>query len=134
MHRLLDAPVLGGAVQVSADHADGDFENGPRADLEYALARPLAAACPELLHLYLASGYTLAAYSTRPADSPIEDPDVWCATELVPDSDTSVAAIAVVHAPGADTRYPNDGFTAQLTPSGPDGAASQGTRLRLSVG
>lgn len=118
---------------MSREATDGDFERGPSVELEYSLAAPLTAVCPELLSLYLADGYTMEEYVSSAA---ITDPDTWCADQLdVAMSDDSVdilALIVVVFPPGVDTGYGVDGFSAVIRRAAVGDVHPKGTHLSLS--
>lgn len=134
VERLESAPLPEGAVKISGEARDGDFERGPHAELEYSLAAPLSEVCLELLAQYLAGEYTLVEYVGSAA---ITNPDTWCAEQLDPTVDDSVnelALIVVVFPPGASTGYSTDGFSAILTRARADDPHPKGTHLRLSSG
>lgn len=133
VERLAAAPRPDGAVEVSSESADGDFERGPRASADYSLPDPLAEACPDVLTLYLDAGYTLTDYVDEP--DPITDPQTWCADELDPPGTGPPPnnVIAIAYPPDSEARYPSDGIYLTLV-AGRDGDPNpDGTLLRISA-
>lgn len=133
VQRLAEAPVPQGAVLVAGEQADGNFELGPSASLDYSLTAPLAEACSQTLSLYAEAGYALTDWVDAP--DVITDPESWCAQELQPADGISVPnVIAIAYPPDVESRYSIDGIVLTLI-AGRDGQRNPGgTVLRMSAG
>lgn len=134
VRRLEQAPIPDGAVLTAEERADGSFERGASASLDFSLPAPIAVTCPALLRGFLDAGYTVEEFS-EPPQAPVTDPDAWCAAEVATEQGKPITAVIVIaHPPDAKSRYASDGISAALTAPRSGDPHPDGAHLRLSTG